>query len=106
MNETWSSGFDPEEEAEDALLEASAGFSLLEEEPDNSEVLRVLERQIGTLQVQLDNLEEDLARLAEEPAGNEARQELLLRLTAQADRLAARIAELEAQADALDHQTR
>lgn len=51
----------------------------------------------------MDNLEEDLSRLAEEPAGNEARQELLGRLTTQADRLAARIAELEAQADALEH---
>lgn len=101
MNETWNSGFDLEDESETALLEASTGFSLLEEEPDNSEMLRVLERQIGTLQVQLDNLEEDLSRLAEEPA----RQELLLRLTAQADRLAARIAELEAQADALENPT-
>lgn len=103
MNETWSSGFDLEDESENELLEASTGFSLLEEEPDNSEMLRVLERQIGTLQVQLDNLEDDLSRLAEEPAGNEARQELLFRLTTQADRLAARIAELEAQADALEH---
>lgn len=51
----------------------------------------------------MDNLEEDLSRLAEEPAGNEARQELLGRLTTQADRLAARIAELEAQADALEN---
>lgn len=93
--------FDPDELEESKLLEASTVFSLLEEAPDNSEMLRVLERQIGTLQVQLDNLEEDLSRLAEEPA----RQELLPRLTAQADRLAARIAELEAQADALENPT-
>ena len=49
MNETWSSGFDLEDESETELLEASTGFSLLEGEPDNSEMLRVLERQIGTL---------------------------------------------------------
>ena len=47
MNETWSSGFDLEDESETELLEASTGFSLLEEEPDNSEMLRVLERPVS-----------------------------------------------------------
>lgn len=103
MNETWNSCFDLEDEAETELLEASTGFSILEEEPDNSEMLRVLERQIGTLQVQLDNLEDDLALLAQQPTSDEHQREWVLRLSAQAERLSARIEELEAQADALSN---
>ncbi len=101
MNEPWNPGFGLDDAEETELLEASTGFSILEEEPDNSEILRVLERQIGTLQVQLDNLEDDLTRLAEAPDHTPRQQELSLRLRTQADRLAARIAELEEQAQAL-----
>lgn len=101
MNEPWNYGFALDDGDETDLLEASTGFSILEEEPDNSEILRVLDRQISTLQVQLDNLEDDLARLTEGPAGDTTQEALILRLRDQADRLAARIAELEAQADTL-----
>ena len=40
-------------------------------------------------------------RLTVEPAGNSSQETLILRLRDQADRLAARIDELEAQADTL-----
>ena len=53
--------------------------------------------------LKLDNLEDDLARLTEGPAGNSAQEALVLRLRDQADCLAARIDELEAQADSLDN---
>lgn len=101
MNEPWNHDFELDDADETELLEASTGFSLLEEEPDNSEMLRVLDRQISTLQVQLENLEEDLIRLTEGPDADSARAALVLRLRDQADRLAARIDELEAQADTL-----
>ena len=101
MNGSWNHDFELDDADETELLEASTGFSILEDEPDNSETLRVLERQISTLQVQLDNLEDDLARLTEEPAGNSSQETLIRRLRDQADRLAARIDELEAQADTL-----
>ena len=101
MNGSWNHDFELDDADETELLEASTGFSILEDEPDNSETLRVLERQISTLQVQLDNLEDDLARLTEEPAGNSSQETLILRLRDQADPLAARIDELEAQADTL-----
>lgn len=101
MNGSWNHDFELDDADETELPEASTGFSILEDEPDNSETLRVLERQISTLQVQLDNLEDDLARLTEEPAGNSSQETLILRLRDQADRLAARIDELEAQADTL-----
>lgn len=103
MNGPWNHDFELDDADETELLEASTGFSILEDEPDNSETLRVLERQISTLQVQLDNLEDDLARLTEEPAGNSSQETLILRLRDQADRLAARIDELEAQADSLEN---
>ena len=88
MNGSWNHDFELDDADETELLEASTGFSILEDEPDNSETLRVLERQISTLQVQLDNLEDDLARLTEEPAGNSSQETLILRLRDQADRLA------------------
>lgn len=101
MNEPWNHDFELDDADETELLEASTGISLLEEEPDNSEMLRVLDRQISTLQVQLDNLEEDLIRLTEGPDADSAQAALVLRLRDQADRLAARIDELESQADTL-----
>ncbi|MCI7474525.1 MAG: hypothetical protein MSB10_12760 [Clostridiales bacterium] len=101
MNRPWNHDFEFDDADETELLEASTGFSLLEEEQDNSEMLQVLERQISTLQVQLDNLEEDLARLTEGPDADSAQAALVLRLRDQADRLAARIDELESQANTL-----
>lgn len=101
MNGPWNHDFELDDADETELLEASTGFSLLEEEPDNREMLQVLERQISTLQVQLDNLEEDLARLTEGPNADSTQAALVLRLRDQADRLTARIDELESQADTL-----
>ena len=103
MNDTWSSGFMPEDEAETELLEASAGFSLLEEEPDNSEALRVLDRQWDTLQVKLDNLADSLERLEQQappPQAGQPRQQWEAQrdnLADQMGRLEGRLAELEAQ---------
>ena len=90
-------GFTLDEDDETALLEASTGFSVLEEEDEDvSEMLRVLERQESTLQVQLDNLWDSLTELEEQ----EGRQgERYLRTAAQIDGLTARIQELEAQID-------
>ena len=60
-------GFPLDEDDETALLEASTGFSVLDEEDEDvSEMLRVLERQESTLQVQLDNLWDSLTELEEQ----------------------------------------
>lgn len=90
-------GFMLDEDDETALLEASTGFSVLEEEDEDvSEMLRVLERQESALQVQLDNLWDSLEELEEQ----EGRQgERYLRTAARIDGLTARIQELEEQID-------
>ena len=74
--------FDWEEDEETALLEETTGFALLEaEDEDNSEALRVLERQVSTLEVQLENLQD---------------------IEGEIEGLTARILELETQIDMLN----
>ena len=88
-------GFPLDEDDETALLEASTGFSVLDEEDEDvSEMLRVLERQESTLQVQLDNLWDSLTEL-EEQEGRQGQR--YLRTAAQIEGLTARIQELEEQ---------
>lgn len=101
MNGPWTHDFEADDTDGTALLEASTGFSVLEEDPDNGETLQVLERQLSTLLVQLDNLEEDLSNLANGSHDGSAQDALSVRLQDQAERLTARIKELEAQIDAL-----
>ncbi|WP_297233686.1 hypothetical protein [uncultured Flavonifractor sp.] len=93
--------FDWEEDEETALLEETTGFALLEaEDEDNSEALRVLERQVSTLEVQLENLQDSLEEL-EQPESAEAlrRRE---RIEGEIEGLTARILELETQIDMLN----
>lgn len=95
--------FDWEEDEETALLEETTGFALLEaEDEDNSEALRVLERQMSTLEVQLENLQDSLGELEEEqPESSEVlrRRE---RIEGEIEGLTARILELETQIDLLN----
>ena len=93
--------FDWEEDEETALLEETTGFALLEaEDEDNSEALRVLERQVSTLEVQLENLQDSLEEL-EQPESSEVlrRRE---RIEGEIEGLTARILELETQIDLLN----
>lgn len=93
--------FDWEEDEETALLEETTGFALLEaEDEDNSEALRVLERQMSTLEVQLENLQDSLEEL-EQPESSEVlrRRE---RIEGEIEGLTARILELETQIDMLN----
>lgn len=101
-------GFDFEEDGETELLEAITGLTMLEEEEeDSSEMLRVLERQESTLQVQLENMQDSLIEWEEQAPETESSPqyaawiERRIRLEAQIDSLADRIQELEAQIDAL-----
>lgn len=94
--------FDWEEEQETALLEEAAGFALLEaEDEDNGEALRVLERQVSTLEVQLENLQDSLEELEEQPESPETLQRRA-RTETEIEGLTARIGELEAQIDLLN----
>ena len=104
MKSQWSLGPDDEED-DDELLELSAGFSILEEEPDNSEALRVLERQWDTLQVQLDNRADSVeawAQQAPPPPSGPLRQQW----AAQRDRLRDQLGRLERRLEELKEQIR
>lgn len=104
MKPQWSLGPDDEED-DDELLELSAGFSILEEEPDNSEALRVLERQWDTLQVQLDNLADSVEaweQQAPPPQSGPLRQQW----AAQRDRLRDQMGRLERRLEELEEQIR
>lgn len=95
--------FDWEEDEETALLEETTGFALLEaEDEDNSEALRVLERQVSTLEVQLENLQDSLGELEEEQPENPEVLRRRERIEGEIEGLTARILELETQIDLLN----
>ena len=95
--------FDWEEDEETALLEETTGFALLEaEDEDNSEALRVLERQVSTLEVQLENLQDSLGELEEEQPENPEVLRRRERIEGEIEGLTARILELETQIDMLN----
>ena len=95
--------FDWEEDEETALLEETTGFALLEaEDEDNSEALRVLERQVSTLEVQLENLQDSLEELKEEQPENPEVLRRRERIEGEIEGLTARILELETQIDMLN----
>ena len=95
--------FDWEEDEETALLEETTGFALLEaEDEDNSEALRVLERQVSTLEVQLENLQDSLEELKEEQPENPEVLRRRERIEGEIEGLTARILELETQIDLLN----
>lgn len=94
--------FDWEEDEETALLEEATGFAILDaEDEDNDETLRVLERQVSTLEVQLENLQDSLEELEEQPESPEVLRRRA-RIEAEIEGLTARIQELEAQIDLIN----
>lgn len=108
MNAVLEQEFDFEEDGETELLEAITGLSMLEEdEEDNGEMLRVLERQESTLQVQLENLLDSLEEWERQaPAADSLEytewRAHRSRLEARSESLAQRIRELERQISALE----
>lgn len=94
--------FDWEEDEETALLEEATGFAILDaEDEDNGETLRVLERQVSTLEVQLENLQDSLEELEEQPESPETLRRRA-RIEAEIEGLMARIQELETQIDLIN----
>lgn len=108
MNAVLEQEFDFEEDGETELLEAITGMSMLEEdEEDNGEMLRVLERQESTLQVQLENLLDSLEEWERQAPAADSLEYTewrvhRSRLEARCESLAQRIRELEGQISVLE----
>lgn len=95
--------FNWEEDEETALLEEATGFAILDaEDEDNGETLQVLERQVSTLEVQLENLQDSLEELEKEQAENSEALRRRARIEVEIEGLTARIQELEAQIDLIN----